>query len=508
MRHYYFKSLLTVLLAFSASMVYADECDIDGIHYVLHYTDMYTAGVAYVKDPDFHTNFSYKTIYKGDIVIPETFTYKDHTYTVTAITFHAFDGGSEITSVTLPKTIIKIEDYAFKNCSQLKTLEVPDGVISIGEQAFTSCSELTHMTLPDGIYSIGKSAFASCTKLESINIPTNCSSIYDATFYHCDSLKSIVIPNKITNIGNRVFTSCTELRKLVFEDGEKTLKLGYGEYYKSSGKGEGLFSWSPIDSVYLGRNLEFETVPNSAYSPFYQEYRKDTISSVVIGPMVTQIFDRTFTFRPIKSLVMSASVKKVGSQAFPYVNKLSFPNIECMCDIEYTNFFFSNLDTLVIDGEVDNSSIVIPETVRTIKAYAFSDMPIDTITLPKTIRSIGAGALMMAGENAILISEIEEPFPVDESAFKCGKFSYDNYLKNKMHSGKLFVPKGTKEKYENTEGWMKFKGYIYEGTPANVAETSVSNDEKEPTYTLTGVAAPKPKKGSVYVSKGKTFVVN
>ena len=91
MRNNYFKSLLTLLLTFSASMVYADECDIDGIHYMLHYTDSYTAGVAYVKDPDYHVNFSYKTnyIYEGTPAnVVETSVSNDEkepTYTLTGV---------------------------------------------------------------------------------------------------------------------------------------------------------------------------------------------------------------------------------------------------------------------------------------------------------------------------------------------------------------------------------------------------------------------------------------
>ena len=170
--------LIFALLLSSASM-YA-YVFIDNFAYELDETSS-TAELSYIIN----------NRYVGDVIIPESIVYEEKTYTVTSIGFNAFIWSSDMTSITIPNSIINIEDGAFWGCSSLTSITIPNGVINIGLDAFWGCAELTTITIPNSVITIGHGAFNGCAKLVSIAIPASVSSIGDYAFYYCYSLSAI-----------------------------------------------------------------------------------------------------------------------------------------------------------------------------------------------------------------------------------------------------------------------------------------------------------------------------
>ncbi len=87
--------------------------------------------------------------YSGDVVIPASVTYEgpeDYngtTYPVNAIYDQAFFNCSDLTSVTLPNSILSIGNFAFDSCIGLTEITLPSSLESIGEYAFWFCENLT-----------------------------------------------------------------------------------------------------------------------------------------------------------------------------------------------------------------------------------------------------------------------------------------------------------------------------------------------------------------------------
>ena len=84
---------------------------------------------------------------------------------------------------------------------------------------------------------------------------------------------------------------CTSLKELCIEDGTESLSLGYNNYYSLYGGGQGLFYDCPLETLYLGRNLSYNTDRKYGYSPFYNN---KTLTSITIGNSVTSIDDYAF----------------------------------------------------------------------------------------------------------------------------------------------------------------------------------------------------------------------
>ena len=209
----------------------------------------------------------------GDYVIPEGVTTVGSSYE------GGFDGCTELTSITIPASVTKIDYWVFSGCTELSAIwvdadntayssdargilynkektalvhapakaalgdySVPAGVTRIMDQAFTGCKNLTSITIPEGVETIYYMAFSSCTNLKKVILPSTATDIHDYvfmgctalesinlqegmtkicgyTFTDCSSLKSIDIPASVTGIGIGAFRGCTNLESVVMPEG-------------------------------------------------------------------------------------------------------------------------------------------------------------------------------------------------------------------------------------------------------------------------------------------------
>lgn len=82
----------------------------------------------------------------------------------------AFDSISTLTSISLPNSIVEIQDYAFYDCVNLKTIRMSEGVQSVGKMVFYNCVALEEVTLPASIKSLSHGVFFDCKNLTKITI--------------------------------------------------------------------------------------------------------------------------------------------------------------------------------------------------------------------------------------------------------------------------------------------------------------------------------------------------
>jgi len=95
--------------------------------------------------------------YSGDIIIPPFVNNNGITYKVTSIgiaTFRQF----EVLSVTMPETILSIDDFAFQSCENLTSITIPNSVVNIGSHAFEYCNGLNTIIIPNSVTTIGYAA--------------------------------------------------------------------------------------------------------------------------------------------------------------------------------------------------------------------------------------------------------------------------------------------------------------------------------------------------------------
>lgn len=101
-----------------------------------------------------------------------------------------------------------IRDYAFNGCSELASITIPDSVTKIGWYAFQNCYNLTNITINNNITNIGLSAFFSCINLRSVIIGSGITIIGNTAFSNCSKLTNItLLPTTPPGIGSGVFSN-------------------------------------------------------------------------------------------------------------------------------------------------------------------------------------------------------------------------------------------------------------------------------------------------------------
>lgn len=151
----------------------------------------------------------------------------------------AFHGCENLSSVSLPDSLAKIQQWAFMGCDSLKSITIPknltdasyvfkssgletvtfaEGLTVVDGYMFQSCNYLQTIHFTDTITEIGGNAFASCDLLTNVVLPKNLEKLGMYAFMSCPKITSITIPKTLTNVSPNPFMG-TGIVTATFEDG-------------------------------------------------------------------------------------------------------------------------------------------------------------------------------------------------------------------------------------------------------------------------------------------------
>ncbi|MGI5874706.1 MAG: leucine-rich repeat protein [Bacillota bacterium] len=318
---------------------------------------------------------------------------------VTSIGGGAFSGCAGLTSITIPDSVTSIGECAFSGCTDLTSITLPDNMTSIGEQAFNGCTGLRSITLPDSVTSIGDCAFDGCTDLTSITLPDNMTSIGDYAFYNCTSLKAVAIPKKVKTIGKAAFSGCAVLETVTISEGVKSI-------------GSSAFSGSErLKTIKIPKSVE--TIENDAFSgcdslesvSFANGLKtigvsafagENKIVSVTIPESVTSIGRNAFGGGKITSIKVESGNAAYSDKDGVLFNKAGTTLVSYPCGrYEESYDIPSGVKTIGIGAFEDCKelrSVRIPEGVTSIEESAFYRCWINTVYLPKSVKTIDRNA--------------------------------------------------------------------------------------------------------------------
>ena len=226
-----------------------------------------------------------------------------------SIGYEAFCNCYNLTSVTIPNSVISIGGYAFMGCDGLTSVEIPNSVTSIGDHAFDRCDGLTSVVIPNSVTSIGERVFSArslasivvaegntvydsrqgCNAIiesasntlivgcQSTTIPNGVTRIGNYAFYDCDGLTALNIPYTVTSIGYFAFSSCDGLTSVEIPNSVTSIEH---------------------DAFYNCPNLTSVVIPNSVTSidswAFQSCYNLTSVTSNIPADKLFSVYDGVF----------------------------------------------------------------------------------------------------------------------------------------------------------------------------------------------------------------------
>lgn len=273
--------------------------------------------------------------------------------------------------------ITEIAIRAFQNCTNMQVITIPNSVTDIGGSAFLGCKSLKSIKLPKSLASLpndGKYGFfEECTSLSSITIPDSVTEIGYAAFYHCNSLTEIVVPDSVNKIGEWCFSECASLEAVQLPEGLETIPVGL---FKDS------------------KSLKSVNIPQSVTSIEEQAFNNcSSLSSMIIPATLSN-----FSF-DVFSGCIGLTALNIDERHSDYT---SVNGVVYNKELNSLIYCPQGCEKYVIpDGvtEIDGfggsvlKDVIIPESVTTIKSYAFRGCSsLEKIELPASITKIESGA--------------------------------------------------------------------------------------------------------------------
>ena len=250
---------------------------------------------------------------------------------------------------------------------------------------------------------------------------------------------------------------------------------------------------------------------------------------------VTSIMDEAFKKNAgVKTVIIGANVEHIGLSAFEectHLGTVTFEEGSRLAVISSSAFATCtglNKINFAADGalgSIANSAftacssltdINFPSSLKSIDFYAFGECSalkeitfdansqlnniepfafnscgkLAVINLPASLTSIGDMAFTSCKSLSVINSAISEPFSIGEA------FDYGS-------KQTLYVPTGTKSKYQSVSGWKRFKNI--EEKDMGIDDVRVSEDNAA-VYDLQGRRVENPSKG-LYIKGGKKIVL-
>lgn len=341
-----------------------------------------------------------------------------------------FSGLTQVTSVTLPNTVIHVGADAFNGCSNLRTVALSVSLESIGQRAFKDCSSLVMTSFPVGLVSIGADAFNGATVSVSVlpdtlmtigtgafskssvtvsKIPLSVTTIGKGAFEDVDTLTQLTF-TRVGQISENMLTSCDNLTSVVLPDGLTVIpsKFCMDCISLSSVSMPSTVVSIGFRAFYGCENLSNIVLADSLKIIGEDAFSGDGLVAITIPSKVTSIGNNAFDCDELTDVINNSVLfvtlgaednGKVGHYATHVINSVphQFGNYKITTNdttASIYSYLGNDAEYLMIPLQFNNivGTVVAIYTTVSIGDDVFKDMNLGTVIIPDTVVSIGNNA--------------------------------------------------------------------------------------------------------------------
>lgn len=244
---------------------------------------------------------------------------------------YCFSSKDKIQSITIPNSVISIGKGAFSGCNGLTKVNISDlaawfnisfsssasNPLYYAQHLYLNNTELTEITVPSSITKINNYALYGASSITSITIPSSVTSIGDYAFSNCSAMQRIFIPRNVTVIENYSFNMWMKSAVIYCEVDSKP--NGWGDYWNKYEQFTVTVVWGSSGTPLI--EFGWEYIENSSGTITILAYRGSEKELATPKTLANKTVSRIngYCFSDNKSItlaIISDGVEYIGERAF------------------------------------------------------------------------------------------------------------------------------------------------------------------------------------------------
>lgn len=251
----------------------------------------------------------------------------------------AFSGNRNLTEVTMPDTIQRVQGLAFEGCISLRKIHLSNAMTKLINTTFNGCTGLREVNIPDGVTALQERLFKDAA-LERVHIGKGLEALDPDCFFHSYDLED--------ERNNHPHA----LSAITIDPENPHLKVEIPFVFSAGGKTLSAFFGTGICEIPEG----VERIGPNAFS------RRTGLTDVTFPSTLTEIGKDAFSYSSsLRRVEFGENLRIIGNSAFYHCERLS--------------------------------SVLFSEGLEEIGDYAFQGCPIHLVSLPSSLRKLGEGQL-------------------------------------------------------------------------------------------------------------------